>query len=65
MPMEGWDPEHHFLLVETDRELDCVFLGQHLACFSVLHDLLSSLNTFSGKIFILLCLCDKKNCNSF
>ena len=44
------------LLVETDKELNCVFLGQRLSCLPVLHDLLSSLNIFCWKIFILLCL---------
>lgn len=44
------------VLVETDKELNCVFLGQCLSCLPVLHDLLSSLNTFCWKIFILLCL---------
>lgn len=43
------------LLVEADKELGCVFLGQYLACLFVLHDLLSFFNTFSWKIFCLLC----------
>lgn len=49
----------------ADKDLDCVFLGKHLAYLFVLHDLLSSLNAFSWKIFILHCLLWHKSCNSF
>lgn len=39
------------LPVETDKDMDCVFLRQHLACLSVLHDFLSSLSISSWKDF--------------
>lgn len=59
-PDSNPNPEH-LLLIETHREPACISMGQHLACLWVLHDLSSSLNTFSWMIFP----CDKKNHSSF